>query len=112
MKRRVSGRSGTGAYTYRRNRSILLATTNRCALCGHGGAQTADHIIDDRRWPRDRYGKRVPGFDDLSNLQPAHGTMGGRQPDNPCPVCGLLCNQVKGARPARRPQTRVWLPDV
>jgi 5-methylcytosine-specific restriction endonuclease McrA len=103
-----SGRSGTKDQTYRRNRAALLAQNTRCGLCGHEGAQTADHIISDPQWPRDLYGKRAPGFDDLANLQPSHGTMGGRQPDNPCPTCGKLCNQSKGARVARRPQTRDW----
>lgn len=104
-----SGRSGTGGSAYRRNRALLLATTDRCALCGHGGATTADHVVDARRWPRDPGGRRQPGFNDLANLQPAHGTMGGRQPDNPCPVCGRLCNQSKGARgQLRRPQSRDW----
>lgn len=108
---KASGRAGTGNHVYRKNRAILLAQNTRCALCGHGGAKTADHIIDDKHWPRDLYHNRLPGFDDLSNLQPAHGTMGGRQPDNPCPVCGELCNQKKGARIRRRPQTRNWFPD-
>lgn len=103
-----SGRPGTGNYTYRRNRAALLAQTTRCGLCGHDGAATADHIIDDKHWPRGLDGRRAPGFDELGNLQPAHGTMGGRQPDNPCPVCGELCNQKKGARVAHRPQTRDW----
>jgi hypothetical protein len=96
---------------YRRNRAALLAQTNTCGLCGHGGAKTADHKITDPQWPRDARGRRLPGFDDITNLQPAHGTMGGRQPDNPCPVCGEFCNQARGAKIARRPQTRQWFPD-
>jgi hypothetical protein len=105
-----SGRAGTGNAHYRRNRGIVLGQSDRCGLCGHRGARTADHIISDRLWPRDRAGKRLPGFDELTNLQPAHGTMEpGRL--NPCPTCGQLCNQVKGARVRRRPQTRNWFPD-
>lgn len=110
-KPRSSGRPGTGNSRYRKNRATLLAQTDRCGLCGHLGAQTADHKIDDKHWPRDAYNRRLPGFDELANLQPAHGTMGGRQPDNPCPVCGELCNQKKGARIRHRPQTRDWFPD-
>jgi hypothetical protein len=108
----TSGRSGTGAYTYRRNRGILLAGSDLCALCGHYGARTADHKITAKDWPKNPLtGRPLPGFDDLTNLQPAHGTMGGRQPDNPCPVCGLLCNQRRGARSGARPATRDWFPD-
>jgi hypothetical protein len=105
-----SGRSGTGNARYRRNREILLAQTDRCGLCGHGGARTADHVIPDPLWPRDAHGRRVPGFDELANLQPAHGTMGAGRAvrQNPCPVCGQMCNQAKGARVAKRPQTRDW----
>ncbi len=107
----TSGRAGTGNAAYRRNRALLLAMTDICALCGHGGAKTADHVIPARDWPKDPYtGKPLPGMDDLGNLQPAHGTLA---PGvlNRCPVCGLLCNQSKGAgdRRPRRPATRRWL---
>jgi hypothetical protein len=111
----TSGRGGTGNAVYRRNRALLLLSNDVCALCGHSGAATADHIIPDFLWPRDEAGKRLPGFDDLGNLQPAHGTMGaGRNvTQNRCPVCHKLCNQVKGdgrrRRGAGRPQTRRWL---
>jgi 5-methylcytosine-specific restriction endonuclease McrA len=105
-----SGRSGTGNARYRRNRDLLLGQTTVCGLCGHEGAKTADHIVPDPLWPRDGYGRRLPGFDELANLQPAHGTMGaGRDVrQNPCPTCGQMCNQSKGARVAKRPQTRDW----
>jgi len=106
-----SGRSGTGNHVYRKNRATLLAQSTRCALCGHDGAATADHIISDKDWPRDlATGQRMPGFDALENLQPAHGTMGAGRAvkQNPCPTCGQLCNQKKGARVRRRPQTRAW----
>lgn len=107
-----------GGRPYRAARAQRLAMPDGdiCALCLHHGAQTADHIVADRDWPRDTLtGRRVPGFDAVDNLQPAHGTMGGHQPDNHCPVCGKLCNQVKGNRraapatltpPARR--SRDW----
>jgi len=105
-----SGRSGTGNKVYRKNRALLLAQNTVCGICRHPGSQTADHIVDAKHWPKDATGKRLPGFDELPNLQPAHGTMGpGRGTrHNPCPVCGRLCNQSKGARVARRPQTRDW----
>jgi hypothetical protein len=108
-----SGRAGTGNAVYRRNRSILLATApDVCAICGHGGTMTADHIISDPLWPRGADGRRLPGFDELGNLQRAHGTMGPVQPANRCPTCRRLCNQSKGDGRRRRyvrPQSRRWL---
>jgi hypothetical protein len=70
---------------------------------------TANHIISAKAWPRDANNKPLPGMDDLSNLEPAHGTLSpGRL--NRCPVCGQLCNQSLGAgRRGGRPQTRKWL---
>jgi len=104
-----SGRPGTGSSRYRRNRALLLAHSDLCWLCGHGGAMTADHVIDDRSWPRDDNGRRLPGFDELANLMPAHGTMGPYDPPNRCPTCGRVCNQSRGARlPMNRPQSRQW----
>lgn len=102
-----SGRPGTGSARYRRNRAKLLAINTTCALCGHPGAQTADHIIPDKYWPRDANGKRQPGFDELDNLQPAHGTMG-NQAVNPCPICGKLCNQVRGTKMVTSARSRDW----
>ena len=107
-----SGRSGTGAARYRRNRAILLASDDLCRICGHPESRTADHIIAAKFWPRGANGKPLPGLDELANLQPAHGTMGSGADcvHNPCPTCGRLCNQSKGARrTAGRPQTRKWL---
>jgi hypothetical protein len=102
-----SGRSGTGTWRYRKNRATLLAADDLCRICLHRGAATADHIITARDWPRGK-----PGFDEMSNLQPAHGTMGAgvNRLHNPCPVCGRLCNQSRGARRALppRPQSRNW----
>jgi hypothetical protein len=110
-----SGRGGTGGAVYRRNRALLLASSDVCALCGHPGAQTADHIISANLWPRDERGKLLPGLNDIGNLQPAHGSMGaGRMVvHNRCTTCGGLCNQSKGdgraSRGPRRPSTRQWL---
>ena len=107
-----SGRGGTGNRRYRRNRAVLLAASDVCALCGHPGAQTADHIVSAPAWPRGADGKRLPGFDELANLQPAHGSMGaGRdRVQNRCPTCGQLCNQSKGDGRRRqvRQSTRDW----
>lgn len=54
-----------------------------CHLCDHGGARQADHLIPvterpDLSWV-------------MSNCRPAHGA-----PGNPCPRCGVYCNQVRG----------------
>lgn len=108
-----SGRSGTGNRRYRTNVQILLSASDVCGICGHGGARTGDHIVSAKHWPRDGNGKPLPGLDDLTNLQPAHGTMGaGRDRiHNPCPVCGRLCNQSRGARLNRQPRSRDWFPD-
>lgn len=111
----TSGRGGTGAWRYRKNREKLLRESDVCWLCGHGGAQTADHVVVDRDWPRGDDGRRLPGFDELENLRPAHGSMGNKAPPNYCPTCGRLCNQSRGDRapgyrratPAR-PQSRQW----
>jgi hypothetical protein len=107
-------RPSTGGAVYRRNRALLLSASDRCGICGHPGARTADHIIPPHLWPRDETGKMIPGFDDLANLRPAHGSMGsGRtRVHNRCTVCGRLCNQSRGKGPGpRRPQSRVWFPD-
>lgn len=110
MPKPGSGRSGTGHARYRRNRAILLASTDICAICGHPGAITADHIIPDKIWrqlfPDDRF-----GFDELANLQPAHGCFGAgvRTELGRCPTCGRMCNQSKkDSLETRRPQSRQW----
>lgn len=76
-----------------------------CHLCGHGGAGTADHIVSAKEWLA-LHGN-YDGVNDPDNMAPAHGVMGRRL--NRCPVCGLLCNQVRGARPlTRAPRSRDW----
>ena len=47
---------------YRRNRRIVLATSDVCWRCGRGGADTADHVV-----PR-----ALGGSDALENLRPCH----------------------------------------
>ena len=93
-----SGRSGTRRQ--RTSRAAVLAHSDLCWLCGHPGARTADHVIDATRWPRTPDGRMLPGFDDPANMRPAHGTMGSgpHRTHNPCPTCGKLCNQSRGAR--------------
>lgn len=108
-----SGRSGTGNRRYRTNVQIMLAANDTCGICGHPGAQTGDHIVPAKLWPRGADGKHLPGLDDLANLRPAHGTMGaGRgRAHNRCTTCHRLCNQSRGAGRARRPATREWFPN-
>lgn len=95
---RGSGRSGTGNARYRRNRLAILVASDVCGICGHGGSATVDHIVSAKRWPKGENGKPLPSFDDIENMQPAHGTMGATGMTNPCPTCGRLCNQAKGSR--------------
>lgn len=111
----TSGRGDTGNRRYRTNRAILLSQNQTCGICGHGPAEgapalTADHIVPAKLWPRDAAGRPLPGLHELTNLRPAHGTLGGGQPDNPCNFCGRYCNQSRGARVAARPASRDWFP--
>lgn len=74
--------------------ALVLATYgDTCHLCGHPGADSADHLVcraDDpaRTW-------------DLTNLRPAHHRN--------CPTCGLACNPSRGRRPV--PLTRPAVTD-
>lgn len=70
---------GPSGRRYLRNRKTLLDDCTVCWICGHEGADTADHV-----WPRS-YG----GGHELSNLRPAHGVDG-------CPTCGRKCNSSRG----------------
>ena len=103
----ASGRSGTANPEYRHNRALLLASNQRCWLCHHDGAATADHIISHRDWPKDPSGNPLPGFNDLTNLAPAHGTISNNRL-NRCQQCGKLCNQSRGARAVLSPRSRDW----
>lgn len=50
-----------------------------CHLCGHGGADSADHVIPRSEDPDKTY--------DASNLRPVH--------HKPCPACGIRCNVAR-----------------
>lgn len=65
--------------------SSRLTTASAIYLCDHPGALQGDHVI---QYAED-------GTDDISNIRPAHGSAGKQK--NPCPVCGLNCNNVRGA---------------
>ncbi len=55
----------------------------RCHLCGHGDANTADHLVPLSKWSNQPYDPRLS--------RPAHGVEG-------CPTCGLKCNSSRGNR--------------
>jgi 5-methylcytosine-specific restriction endonuclease McrA len=101
----VGGSPTSSSRQYRRNRLIVLANSDLCGICGHGGAMTTDHIVSFHEWP-----PGVPGLDDVANLQPSHGTLGAGHIHNPCPECGRMCNQSKGNRApaARSPRSQDW----
>lgn len=76
---------------YRRAREQMFAIYGHtCHLCGHDGAHTADHLTPVSLDPEQPISPH--------DMRPAHGTRGG-QPPNPCPTCGRLCNQERGAGP-------------
>jgi 5-methylcytosine-specific restriction endonuclease McrA len=93
---------------FRRVKWLIIARDGgTCAICLHGGAETIDHVIPVRDWPRAPDGTLLPGVDHESNLQPAHGTRG-KAEHNPCHECdpvrwprGRLCNQTRGANGPR-----------
>jgi 5-methylcytosine-specific restriction endonuclease McrA len=88
-------RSGPNGHRYRTARRAVLDHSTICHLCGHDGADQADHI-----GPR----SLNPELDDAdpTNLAPAHGVNG-------CPTCGEKCNQVKGNGTLTRPiSSRSW----
>ncbi|WP_084963737.1 HNH endonuclease [Thermoactinospora rubra] len=85
---------GRGGRPWRRIRAQILAASQTCWICGHGGADTVDHVI-----PLTLGGAPL----DPANLRPAHGVKG-------CPVCRRKCNSSKGnktALPAPR-TSRAW----
>lgn len=71
-------RGGTRA-TRKRNKRVVQDGAGICHLCGHAGADAADHVIP----------LALGGPDDVSNLRPAHH-------DVACPTCGVKCNRAKG----------------
>lgn len=76
-------RSDLTSYEYRQVRARILAESDVCIVCGHGGSQAVDHIH-----PRSKGGAKL----DPDNLAPIHGVVG-------CPVCLRKCNNEKGAKP-------------
>lgn len=88
---RSKGRTGR---PWRRIRAQVLAESQLCWICGHGAADTVDHVI-----PLSKGGDPL----DPANLRPAHGVNG-------CPVCRRKCNSSKGAHVTLQAgrTSRVW----
>lgn len=96
MVARSAGRKGR---RYRRARANVLAASDICHLCGHGGSGDVDHDP-----PRVELLALGLDPDDEQYMRPAHGSF------SRCRVCDKACNQVKGARahiPAL-PTSRAW----
>lgn len=68
---------------------VLAVYGDVCHLCGHAGAESADHLTPRSMAPELTWS--------LDNLRPAHHA--------PCPSCGVRCNVVRSDRalPATRP---------
>ncbi|GLW32262.1 hypothetical protein [Actinoplanes regularis] len=89
------GNSGPNGHRYRTVRAAVLARSDTCVLCGHPGADQADHILSRSQHPE-------IDVADPANLAPVHGVNG-------CPTCGEKCNQVKGNGTVTRPvRSRDW----
>lgn len=77
-------RHPSGPAWNRKVANVVAAYNGICHLCEHPGAIQGDHLVVD--YPLDS---------SIGNLRPAHGSAGKQK--NPCPVCGLNCNQVRGS---------------
>lgn len=91
----MPGRRSATGHRYRLARKAVLAVSTVCHLCGHEGADQADHV-------QSRSLRPDIADEDVTNLLPAHGVNG-------CPTCGEKCNQVKGNGTLTRPvRSRSW----
>jgi 5-methylcytosine-specific restriction endonuclease McrA len=78
--RRPSARQRGYDRGYESNRGEVLSKGRPCHVCTHPCPDQTDHLLP----------LSEGGTNDLANLAPIHGTV-------PCPVCGVRCNQVRGA---------------
>jgi 5-methylcytosine-specific restriction endonuclease McrA len=76
------GQPGLSGRPWKRARARVLADSDVCWWCGHGGADAVDHVV-----PRSLGGPVL----DPANLRPIHGVTG-------CPACKVKCNSVRGNR--------------
>ena len=82
---RNENRHPSGRAWNRKVANVIAAHKGICHLCGHPGSLQIDHVIPFAETQDDS----------LANLRPVHGTAGKQK--NPCPVCGLNCNNIRGA---------------
>lgn len=73
----------SGSAQQARARRVLERHGTVCHLCGHPGADVADHVV----------ALSAGGPDTEANLRPAHQA--------PCPTCHRRCHQAKTQREAR-----------
>lgn len=88
-------RKGRKGRPYRRWREGVLARSRVCWICGHDGADSADHVR-----ALTRGGEPL----DPDNGAPAH--------HEPCPTCGRRCNASKGADVVRHEPVPDVLPPI
>ena len=77
----MSNRKGTTRAQRARNKRVVRDGGGICHLCGHPGADAADHVVPLSKG----------GTDTVDNLKPAHHRM-------TCETCGRRCNLEKGSR--------------
>lgn len=76
-----------GRRAQRFTRLVLAVYGDVCHLCGHAGADSADHLQTRSARPDLIYS--------IDNARPAHHLA--------CPICGVRCNSRRGTRPLVEP---------
>ena len=82
---RNENRHPSGRFWDRKKANVIAYYHGVCHLCNHNGALQIDHVIPFAETQDDSIG----------NLRPVHGVAG--KQNNRCPVCGLACNNIRGA---------------
>jgi len=78
-------RHPSGREWNRKKANVISYYGGICGQCDHPGATQVDHVK--------AYAEG--GDDSVGNLRPVHGSSGSQK--NPCPVCKLNCNQIRGS---------------
>lgn len=78
-------RHPSGTMWDKKKANVIAAWNGICHLCDHPGSRQVDHVVIHAE----------EQDNSLPNLRPVHGSSGLYQ-KNPCPVCGLNCNQLRG----------------